>query len=140
MGELYTVIPYDGSYLNWIESDNITIDSLENGRFPTLKEIESALIATGLDCEWFVPGSDNPKVQIDRSDGAWTCLILYDYIDEDTPCDFYFESGWDEIIHIVVASISKTTGPLIVVPHSMDGIVVIHGEKVYKAKMEDNST
>ena len=132
MGVLYTVVPYDESIKDWIKTNNIDIGSLDYGRLPTYIEIKKALDETDLEVTWDVSESGIHDAIVDRSDGAWTNLVIGEFIDEDSPCSFGFHKGWEEIIYIVVSFISKITGPLVVIPDTMDGIVVIHGNVIYK--------
>jgi len=140
MGVLYSVIPYDESIKEWIKTNNIDVGQIDIGRLPTFKEIERVLYETGFKVTWEVSELGYKDATIDRSDGAWTSLVIEDYVDEDSPCGFGFHKGWEEIIHIIVSYITKITGPLVVIPDTMDGIVVVHGNTIYKEKNEDSST
>jgi len=140
MGVLYTVVPYDETITDWIKTNNINVGTLNYGRLPTFIEIEKSLFETDFIITWEVSESGIKDATIDRSDGAWTSLVVEDYVDEDSPCGFGFQKGWEEIIHIVVSYISRITGPLVVIPDTMDGIVVIHENMIYKEDNEDSST
>lgn len=133
-------MPYTESLSDWVRSENIVFDSNDYGRQPTLDEIRKSLVETGFDIAWEKSGSGTIYVLIDRPDGAWASLVIGEYSDEDSPCEFVFERGGDEIIHIVCNHISRKTGPLIVIPDTMDGVVVVDGEKTHRAENTDRST
>ncbi len=64
------MFPYQDSLKDWIESENIWINNLCNGRNPTYKEIQYPLMETGLECEWSFSMNGIPEAHIDRSDGS----------------------------------------------------------------------
>lgn len=68
------------------------------------------------------------RVELDSAepgDAGWAAMNVGDYLDEQSPVEVSFEKGWLEVILRVLVSISRATGPLVLVADTGDPPIVV---------------
>lgn len=130
MGICYHVTPL-GNYAKrddedatraYYESIGIKLSPGETpGRYPTPREIRGVLdrlegfsVTYRVDMYYWTASISYTR---DPKNGPWTYLHLdiNDFSgDEEEPCSFYFEKGWESLIIHIAEQLSQLCGPLIV--------------------------
>ncbi len=109
------------STLAWLAQSGITLPGeIPPGCYPTPAQIESTLDALpGIYVAYRVSTMTWQATVTSRKDVSWASLIVQDYGgDPETPCPFYFEAGWDEMITLVTSQLARVCGPLVLLHDS----------------------
>ena len=129
MGVTYVVTPL-GNYSRSDDEDKLRVHYESIGialppgeapsRYPKASEIRSVLdglegysITYSQDSYDWTAGIAHAS---DPENGPWTflCAHLIDIRgDDDGPCDFFFEKGWQTLVVLIVEQLSRRCGPLI---------------------------
>ena len=113
----------DPATLAWLTHLDLPIPgTAPSGRYPAPREIQSALESIpGLRTAYFISEQVWEAGIISRKDISWANLAVKDYNgDSDSPHQFCFPAGWDEVILLVASHLVKTCGPLVLLPDSGD--------------------
>lgn len=100
-------------------------DELRDGRFPALREVYTALE----EMDGYKPEFEQGELELlitireitEGESGPWASLSLVGAVEgeaSDGPRRIYFDAGWDSVMIALLERISKSTGPLVLVPHS----------------------
>jgi hypothetical protein len=134
MSSGYTVLPYNIESWEWLchEFEQLAKPAAEN-RNPTPHEIFQVIASLGnLEVERSIQSESLYLLISDISNeepSAWVLLVIINYDGgkdfENHPHEIYFEKGWSTLIIRIMASLSRFSGALVLVPNSGQTPVVI---------------
>jgi hypothetical protein len=121
MGILYTVWPLDDSARDWLRSQNIPSPSRQS-RWPTRHELQELLAGlsgfsveytdNGPGMSWDASISDNEPGDAE----CWTLLHAEPEGGDDARTKVHFEKGEPYLIVALLRGLSRTVGPLMLMP------------------------
>lgn len=140
VGVLYSVLPLNDQVRVWLDNEGLEYPRGVEGRRPSPRELAEAAASvdgfktdesTGKD--WWqlsVSGTTDPSRE------AWTLVNALKFAGRDTPCEFYFEKGWPDLIVKIVRALAAVTGPVVLVPDTGCGPAVIHADVDVESLLE----
>ena len=107
--------------VSWLVQSGLSLPGdIPPGRYPTPLEIRGVMESLpGLQTDYLV-GRTTWQVTIrNRKDVGWAILAVEGYHGaNDVPLPFWFIHGWDELILLAAAALTKVCGPLVLLPES----------------------
>ena len=111
----------DPATLAWLVHANVPLpDEIPSGRYPAPREIRQVIEAVpGIRTDYLVSGTVWQVSVTSRADVTWTNLAIKGYTgDPESPHQFMFTAGWDEIILLITSHLTECCGPLVLLHDS----------------------
>ncbi|MBN2385148.1 hypothetical protein JXQ70_19920 [bacterium] len=132
MGVIYTVYPIDDRARKAAPDIGLINPPAEDGRHPTPSEIRAVVG----DLDGFKASyTEHPifhkpwQVMVehaqDPDNGGWTLINVSEYLGEDQPTEIWFEKGWPDLIIRIMVGLSRTCGPLFILPDTGEAALVV---------------
>ena len=107
--------------LAWLAHHDLPLPGMPPpGQYPRPEAIRVTLEnIPGIRVSYLVSNNVWQAVVLSRDDVSWAILTIKNYTgDPEVPHAFSFQAGWDEIIMLVTSHITRSCGPLVLLPDS----------------------
>lgn len=131
MGVLWNVWSLTEEMRAWLDETEVEYPRAPS-RLPTGREIKEVIGAlegfdvkindNGLGATWQASIVSKNGGDI----GEWTLLNISEYAGDDDEQQLWFEKGWESLMVRILETLSKATGPLVLLADTGDPPIIIH--------------